>query len=334
MKKVLSFGELLLRLSPVLENQWIQTASMPVYIGGAELNVAQALAKWNIPVKYFTALPDHYLSKEITAYIAAKNIDISAIQFSGNRVGSYYLPQGVDLKNAGVIYDRDYSSFASLQPLTINWNIILKDITWLHFSAINPALNANTAAICKEALIEARERGITISIDLNYRSKLWQYGMNPVTIMPELVNYCNVVMGNLWAVESLLGIRSVIKESTGKTNQELISATGESMKSIHLTFPSVTTIAYTFRLNKSYFGVMQHGHDQVISKEIELKNTIDKVGSGDCFMAGLIFGLINNHPLQDIIDYAAFAAVEKLYEMGDATSRTEKDIRVIMNGFK
>ncbi|MFM9908130.1 MAG: PfkB family carbohydrate kinase [Chitinophagaceae bacterium] len=267
----------------------------------------------------------------MTAYIAAKNIDVSAIQFSGNRIGSYYLPQGVDLKNAGVIYDRDYSSFACLQPSTINWDIILQDITWLHFSAISPALNENTAAICKEALIEARKKGITISIDLNYRSKLWQYGMNPVSIMPELVTYCNVVMGNLWAVESLLGIRSVIKESTGKTNQELISATGESMKSIHLTFSSVSTIAYTFRLDKSYFAVMQHGRERVISKEIELRNTIDRVGSGDCFMAGLIFGLTNNHPLQDIIDYSAFAAVEKLYEKGDATTRTEKDIRAIMN---
>lgn len=330
MTTVTCFGELLLRMSPVLEQQWINTASMPVYIGGAELNVAQALAAWNIPVKYCTALPDHYLSREIVEYIAAKKIDISDIIYSGSRIGSYYLPAGADMKNAGVIYDRAHSSFASLQPGTINWEVILKDTGWFHFSAISPALSANAAAVCKEALEIASAKGITISVDLNYRSKLWQYGKEPVEIMPELVKYCTIVMGNLWSAESMLGIDSGIADSTGKTTKELMNAAGKSMKQIHLQYPSVTSIAYTFRLDKTYMGVLQHGRDRVISKEIRLGTIIDRVGSGDCFMAGLLFGLYKNNPLQDIIDFASTAATEKLYETGDATSKTEEEIRARM----
>jgi 2-dehydro-3-deoxygluconokinase len=330
MAKVLCFGELLLRMSPVLDREWIHNSSMPVFIGGAELNAAHALAKWNVPVRYFTALPDHYLSREILQELEAKKIDVSKVLFSGNRIGVYYLPQGVDLKNAGVIYDRANSSFAELLPQSINWDEILQDISWLHFSAICPALNANAAIICEEVLKAASAKKITISVDLNYRAKLWQYGKRPIDIMPHLVEYCNVVMGNLWAVETMLGIPSPVRESAGKSTEELVAAAGTSMGEIHKRYPRVTDIAYTFRLEKTYFGVMQHGHEQVISKSRALENIIDKVGSGDCFMAGLIFGLYNRNAPQDIIDFASTAAVSKLSEIGDATRRTEAEIRGLM----
>src|SRR4051812_14017331 len=122
MKKVVCFGELLLRFSPELNGEWVKQHSMPVYIGGAELNAATALATWGIPVGYCTALPDHYLSKEIISYIESKGIDSSPVKFQGNRIGSYYLPQGVDLKNTGVIYDRAYSSFWELKPGQLDWD--------------------------------------------------------------------------------------------------------------------------------------------------------------------------------------------------------------------
>jgi 2-dehydro-3-deoxygluconokinase len=173
MKKVFCFGELLLRYSPAFNRQWIEDASMPVFIGGAELNVATALAKWSIPTKYVTALPGHALSQEIIQELQHKNIDVSSVLFQGNRIGTYYLPQGADLKNAGVIYDRAGSSFGELQPGMIDWDTTLKDCDWFHFSAISPALNENVAAVCKEALEAASAMGLTISVDLNYRSKLW-----------------------------------------------------------------------------------------------------------------------------------------------------------------
>ncbi|HYK55470.1 MAG TPA: sugar kinase, partial [Flavisolibacter sp.] len=201
MKRIFCFGELLLRLSPQLEGKWIKEHSMPVFIGGAELNAATALARWDVPVAYGTALPDNYLSKEIIAAVQQKNIDTRKIIFNGNRIGTYYLPQGADLKNAGVIYDRAHSSFWDLQPGQMNWEEVFTDVDWFHFSAISPALNANVAAVCKEAVEAARKKGITISVDLNYRAKLWQWGKQPLEVMPELVQNCDVIMGNLWAAE-------------------------------------------------------------------------------------------------------------------------------------
>jgi len=324
---VLCFGELMIRLSPELGGKWIHDQSITAHIGGAELNVATALAKWNVPVKYCTALPDNYLSKEICEELEGKNIDTSAIKFSGNRIGIYYLPKGAELKSAGVIYDRAYSSFGELKPGMINWNDVLKDCRWFHFSAISPALNENVVAVCHEALEVATAKGIKISVDLNYRHKLWQYGKKPVDVMPGLVKYCNVIMGNLWAVESLLGIDSTIKESAGKSKEELTEATGKSMLQLHKHYPKAETFAYTFRLEKHYFAVVQHGPKMAVSKTYEIKNTIDKAGSGDCFMGGLIYGLTKDHSAEETINIAASAAVGKLSEKGDSTKQTIEQVK-------
>jgi 2-dehydro-3-deoxygluconokinase len=325
--KVFCFGELLLRMSPQANGGWIQSNSIPVYIGGAELNVAHALAAWQVPVKYGTALPPHSLSQEIMDHLHAKGIDISAIHLSGNRIGVYYLPQGADLKNAGVIYDRAGSSFANLLPGMINWEEALEDCSWFHFSAISPALNKTAVAVLKEGLEAALAKGLTISVDLNYRAKLWQYGKRPAEIMPELVQYCDMVMGNIWAAEQLLGIASPIKESKGHSTQELVAAAGQSMLAIHNQYSRVQSIAYTFRLEKTYFAILQHGPEQVLSKEFPLLDIVDKAGSGDCFMGGLIYGHYNQLPIQDTINFASAAAVGKMKEKGDCTQQTIQTVK-------
>lgn len=330
-KKVCSFGELLLRFSPDMNNDWLYNHKMPFYLGGAELNAASALANWHIPVKYITAAPDNYLSKQIAAYIHKRNVDSSDIIFSGNRIGIYYLPVGSELKHAGVIYDRAYSSFFELKPGMIDWNRILNDCSWFHFSAISPALNENVAAVCQEALQIATALGLTISVDLNYRAKLWQYGKQPPEIMQQLVKHCHVIMGNVWAVESLLGIASTIENSVGKTRQQLTDAAGASMLQLHKQYSGATTFAYTYRLDKTYIAVLQHDREIAVSKEYAIDEVADKVGSGDCFMAGLIYGLYHDHAPKTIIDYAAAAAVGKLLEAGDATAQTIEDVNKIIN---
>jgi 2-dehydro-3-deoxygluconokinase len=327
MKKVCCFGELLLRLSPALNRQWIAMSGMPVFIGGAELNVANALAIWNMPVKYVTALPGNYLADEIINELQSKKIDTASIIRSGDRIGTYYLPQGADLQNAGVIYDRAHSSFSHLKPGQVDWKEVLEDCDWFHFSAITPALHENLIILCKEALEAASAKGMTISVDLNYREKLWQYGKQPATVMPELVRYCTVVMGNLWATEALLGIASPIATGAGKTRAELLEAAGESMLQLHRQYPQATTLAYTYRMEQTYLGVLQHGREMVSSKEYALHDIVDKAGSGDCFMAGLIYGIKNHEQLQQIIDYAAAAATGKLLEKGDGTHQTIEQVK-------
>jgi 2-dehydro-3-deoxygluconokinase len=330
MKKVFCFGELLLRMSPILNKEWIHQANMNAYVGGAELNVANALAKWEIPVKYCTALPQNYLAEEITAYLAENNIDTSAIHISGNRIGVYYLPQGADLKHAGVIYDRAHSSFAELKPGMINWDEALDGCSWFHFSAISPGLNKDVVAVCKEALQAASSKGLTISVDLNYRSKLWKYGNDPVEVMAALVPYCDVIMGNLWSAERLLGIRSTITDSIGKTKETLVEAAVASMAAMQHQYPKAKNFAYTFRLEKEYFALLRKDDVTTVSGIYPIESVKDKVGTGDCFMAGLIGGLYQQRQAKAVIDFAAAAAVGKLYEIGDSTKQKIEDVKKIM----
>lgn len=322
MKKIFCFGELLLRISPEINRQWIHDSKTEIYLGGAELNVATALSNWNVPAKYYTALPDNYLSNEIIEELKQKNIDTSSILISGNRIGIYFLPQGADLKHSDVIYDRAHSSFSELKPGTINWKEVLKDCDWFHFSAISPALNENIALVCEEALLVASAMGLTISVDLNFRAKLWQYGKLPVEVMSKLLPYCDVVMGNIWSAEKLLEIPCDLKSSEGISNDELVAAGQKSMQQLLLLYPKISTTAYTFRLAETYFSFMQTGNTIAVSKEFSFQKIISKVGSGDCFMAGLIYGLSNHHAPQKIIDFASSAAVGKMCEKGDATNQT------------
>lgn len=328
MQKIFCFGEALLRFSPVLGGEWIKHNNMPFYIGGAELNVAAALARWQVPVAYGTALPDNYLSKEIIEQLKKQGIDTTAIKLCGNRMGSYYLPQGADLKNAGVIYDRAYSSFYELQPGQINWEEILQDKSWFHFSAISPALNANVAAVCKEALEAAQKLGLTISVDLNYRAKLWQWGKTPDAVMPGLVQYCHVVMGNLWAAEKMLGI--ALPADLQNNKEAYIAQSEETSKEIIKSFPTCNQVANTFRFDVQngidYYATLYRQKTFFVSPSHHTNYIVDKVGSGDCFMAGLIYGNFKKLPPQEIIDFASAAAFNKLFITGDATTATVEDI--------
>jgi 2-dehydro-3-deoxygluconokinase len=325
--KVFCFGEILLHYAPPLGTNYIDSHQMPFYLGGAELNVASALANWEMPVKYATAMPANFLAENIIGYLKKKNIDTSAIQFSGHRIGCFYLATGLDMKSAGVVYDRDNSSFASIQKGSIDWKVVLKDVHWFHFSAISASLTENATDVCTEALIAATELGIPISVDLNYRAKLWQYGKTPIEVMSHLVKYCSVLMGNLWAVEDMLGISSSISSSVGSSNEELVKAAHKSMTTLKEQFPLLNTMAYTFRLADNYFGVLNSENIFYNSSVYELKEVKNIVGTGDCFMAGLIYGIRHHHTPEEIINFAAAAAVGKLYELGDATEQSLEQIK-------
>ncbi len=330
MQKICCFGELLLRMSPALNGQWIHEAAMPVYIGGSELNVANALAAWQQSVKYVTALPKNSLSNEIFEELTKKKIDTSSICFTGDRIGIYFLPQGTELKHVSVIYDRAHSSFASLKRGMLDWENILNDVSWLHFSAISPAVNGDTANVCEEALIAASKKNIPISMDLNYRAKLWQYGKNPVEVMPALVEHCDVIMGNIWSANNLLGIHTDENIHNKKHKEAYLQHATETANSIMRQFKKCNIVANTFRFNLNdgvhYFAALNRKNEQYVSKEFYIKNVIDKVGTGDCFMAGLIYGLCNHFSFQKTVDFAAAAATGKMLEIGDATKQTAEDV--------
>lgn len=324
----------MLRLSPELDGKWLTQSVMPVYIGGAELNTATALAKWKVPVTYCTALPGNYLSKEICEELDKRNINTGRVIFSGSRIGTYYLPQGSDLKNAGVIYDRAWSSFSELKPGQIDWDTLLGDVSWFHFSAISPALNQNIAIICKEAVEVASKKKITISIDLNYRSKLWQYGKKPKEIMPALVEHCDVVMGNIWSADDLLGISVDAGIHNKKSKPVYLEHAKKTAENIMRNFSACKSVANTFRFDDgertSYYAALDINGNQFVSQEFSTNMVIDKVGSGDCFMAGLIYGSSNKLASQEIVDFASAAAFNKLFIKGDATTSTIEEIMALV----
>jgi 2-dehydro-3-deoxygluconokinase len=331
MTTVLCFGELLLRLSPQLNGAWIKQASMPVFIGGAELNVAQALANWQVPVSYCTALPDHYLSREVMDFVSGKGIGTGKIQLSGDRIGTYYLPQGADLKSAGVIYDRAYSSFWELRPGQIDWDTVLQDISWLHFSAISPALNQQVADVCLEAAKAASVRGITVSVDLNYRSKLWQYGKLPLDVMPALAGQCDVIMGNIWAANTMLGTWIDERIHDNSSRDRYLEHAGKTSAEIIERFPKCRVVANTFRFDTidggiNYYTSLYTKGEQFHSKAYSSDAVVDKAGSGDCYMAGLIYGLSQKLVPQETVEFATAAAFGKLHEKGDATSQTVEKV--------
>jgi 2-dehydro-3-deoxygluconokinase len=326
MNKVLCMGELLLRISPSSSKDAKQKQPMKLFVGGAEANVATALAGWNIPVRYCTVLPDNFMSQYVIQYLSQRQIDTSTILLSGNRIGLYYLETGADIKG-GVVYDREHSSFSELKPGMIDWDSVFDGVSWFHFTAISPALNQSIADVCLEALQVAFSKGLQISIDLNYRSKLWKYGKHPIEIMPQLVQYCTVVMGNIWSANSLLGIPIDEKIHDQGTKQAYVDHATKTSLAIMERFPNCKAVANTYRFDSNeeqilYFTTLQMGNQSFLSKEFTCKGVVDRSGSGDCFMAGLIYGFHEHHDNpQELLNYAAAAAFGKLQEQGDATEQ-------------
>lgn len=329
-----TFGELLIRYSPQLGGDWIHTQSMHTYIGGAELNVAHALARWGLPVQYLTAIPDNYLSKEILQHLQSSGIDSSSVLLQGNRIGAYYLPQGADLKHTGVIYDRAGSAFSELRPGMFNWPALLKNSSWFHFSAISPALNATSAAVCLEAVQQAKQFGLTVSVDLNYRSLLWKYGPQPESVMSQILPYCDVVMGNIWSSAALLGIPLNESLIEAGTKEAFVAGATHSAAQIQELFPNVQLVANTFRFTNdsgvNYFASLHSQAGTTVSANYTSESVIDKVGSGDCFMAALIRCMQLDKPASYMVNFASAAAIGKLQELGDHTKQTVESIEAKM----
>jgi 2-dehydro-3-deoxygluconokinase len=319
-------GELLLRISPSSTKDARQKQPMKLFVGGAEANVATALAGWNIPVRYCTVLPDNFMSQYVIQYLDARHIDTSAIMLAGNRIGLYYLETGADIKG-GVVYDRERSSFSELKPGMVDWETIFEGVSWFHFTAISPALNQSIADVCLEALQVASRKGLEISVDLNYRSKLWKYGKDPKEIMPQLVQYCTVIMGNIWSANSLLGIPVDDNIHAHQSKQAYLDHAAQSALAIMERFPHCKAVANTYRFDSNeeqikYYTTLQLGNQSYHSKEFTCKGVVDRSGSGDCFMAGLIYGFhVHQDDPQELLNYAAAAAFGKLQEQGDATEQ-------------
>lgn len=328
--KVVCFGELLLRICPDLEGEWLATNNVSVYVAGAEANVATDIGLWGLPTSYITVLPDNFLSMKLIDYFRSKHVDISRILLYGQRMGIFYLPKGKDIKNATIIYDRKNSSFSDLRPGMLDWDSILADAGWLHVSAITPALSDTVFRVCKEAFEVASKKNIIVSIDLNYRAKLWE-SRNPVEVISELLPYCDVVMGNIWSAEKMLGIPNHLSKNGQLEKRDYVKQAEITSRTIIELFPEVKVVANTFRFDDgeqgiNYYGTLYSNGRLYVSNEYRAAAIIDKVGSGDCFMAGLIYAFIKSFELDYIVDFAAAAAFTKLFVESDVTTKCAAEI--------
>jgi 2-dehydro-3-deoxygluconokinase len=328
---VLSLGEILLRMIPDADGEWLRKRELPFSLGGAELNVATNLALWNLKTKYFTAMPDNGLTEQILRFLETRGLDISSVFLGGDRLGLFYLTQGKDMKHDALIYDRALSSFSELKTGIIDWAKVLEGVSWLHISAISPGISQRAAYLCEEALIEASKMNITISMDMNYRAKLWQYGKAPEKILPRLLAHCHLVMGNIWALEKMAGLKSaprIPNSGHKKDYEEICLMYSERMVE---EFPNCRTVANTFRFEEGshirYFASLFEEDKMFYSQEYQSDNFEDKVGSGDCFMAGLIYGYYQNLDSPLVLDFATAAAFDKLFIKGDSTTSLPEDIQ-------
>jgi 2-dehydro-3-deoxygluconokinase len=321
-ENILVFGELLLRFSST-EDQFISKShTVSLFPGGSEANVSASLGQWGIPCTYVSCVPENALAANALQSLAELGVNTNKTVLQGSRMGLYFLLSANGLTSGEVVYDRKYSSFSTLLPGVINWEEVLEGHTWFHWTALTPALNENMAAVCKEALQAARKKGLKISVDLNYRSRLWDYGKQPIEVMPELVQYCDVIMGNIWAVNKMLDI-PVDENLNRQTTVDTYTAhANASAKAVFAAFPQCKHIAYTFRFmdnpkHNLFYGTYHSAEGNYRSAVLETNEVVDRIGSGDAFMAGLIYGLTSSTHGQEIIDKATSSGYKKLFVKGD-----------------
>lgn len=333
---ILSFGEILLRINPDSNGEWINTNTLQVYPGGAELNVATALAKWKVPVSYCTAMPDNFISRQLIQYIGSLQIDTSTILYHPGKIGLYYLQEANNKHSEDIIYDRQYSSFYNLQPGLIDWEKVLQGIRWFHFNTQSLSLNHHAAAVCEEALKACKKKSITVSIDLNYDTRHWQHSKNAYGVVQQLLPYCDIIMGNIWAVEAVLDIPIPANIHSISIKENYLQQAKNASEKIIKNFPECKVVAHPFLLKKNKMECFAtlFGNNNFYSSATYSSDTItDKSGCIDSFMAGLIYGVYNHLPFQQLINFATGAAFQKLFIKGEAINKRVDDIKSFIRDY-
>ncbi|MFD2563906.1 PfkB family carbohydrate kinase [Aquimarina rubra] len=321
-KRVVTLGEVLMRLTTASNERFEQSDSYAVHFGGAEANVAISLAKWNVSTANITAFPDHTIGKAAFNYLRKYGVNTDYIKFSDGRMGLYFLENGVMQRSSKIIYDRFDSAFSKLDPTAFNWDEILENADWFHWTGITPAISASASQICLDALTAAQKLGITVSGDINYRRNLWQYGKSPLEIMPDLISKSNVIVGGLTDFENCLDIRANSYE--------------EGCRKVQQKFPTAHTFSTTQRKiisasHNKLSAVLYKNESLHVSKSYDMENIVDRIGGGDAFMAGLIYGILHKGD-QGALEFAVASSVLKHGIPGDANLVSLEEVEQLLKG--
>jgi 2-dehydro-3-deoxygluconokinase len=322
MKKIVTIGEVMLRLSPPGNQRFFQTNQFDLEFGGSEANVAAALAYWGLDVSHLTAFPDHEIGWAAAGKLRKYGIDTRFIKYMEGRMGVYFLEHGAMQRSSQIIYDRAHSAFSQFTGEGLDWDSLLDNVSCVHWSGITPALSQACADLTHQLLLQANNRGILVCGDLNYRSNLWQYGKTPHEVMPKLMELSQVM------IAGTRDFNQCLKEDFGSFQ--------EAKRKVFDRFSNLEFLVKTDRVSHNSsangFSASLYTRKKAIeSKSYELTHMVDRVGSGDAFAAGLIYGLLYLKP-KEAIEFAVAAGVLKHSVPGDVLTCSLQEIQELVAG--
>ena len=326
MSQIITFGEVLMRISPLGNKKFIQSNAVEFYFGGTELNVGISLSNFGGHVKHISSISDDFIGDTAISYLNKFDLDTSSIIRSGRPLGVYFLEVGAVMRASSISYNRSHSSFSEIEPSLVNWEKALEKGKWFHWTGITPALHKGAKETLKEGLIAARKKGMIISADPTYRRGLWKYGENPKEVLSELISLSTIFIGGINEINELLGT------NYNYSNEDFITASKQLIE----TFPSIEKVFDKIRtsINSSWHKIrarMWNGKEFKETQDLDITHIVDRIGTGDAFAAGIIHGLMNFDD-EKAIEFATAACAIKHTYLGDVNYANEKDVMTILGG--
>jgi 2-dehydro-3-deoxygluconokinase len=333
-KPVVTFGEIMLRLNPPGFERFLQTPQFVATFGGGEANVAVAVASYGLPARYVTVLPSNPIADACIGELRRFGVDTSYISRGKGRMGIYYLENGANQRPSKVVYDREGSSIALAKPGDIDFKAAFDGAGWFHVTGITPAISQGAAGLAIDAARTARSMGLTVSCDLNFRKNLWKWGKTAQQVMPEIVEITDVCIANEEDCQMALGITCEADVHSGKLDQDAYRKLTDTVLG---KYPDMKAIAITLRESKSasHNGWSACLNDRVgfaLSRRYDITHIVDRVGGGDSFAGGLIYGMITIDQSQDVLEFAVAASCLKHSIPGDFNRFTKDEVLALVKG--
>ena len=334
MSRVVTFGEIMLRLKPVGFERFLQSPLFEATFGGGEANVAVSLANFGMNTAFMTVLPSNEIGDACLAEIRKFGVDTSCVVNGKGRMGIYFLEAGANQRPSKVVYDRAGSSISEAAPGDVNWDKVFDGATWFHITGITPAIGESAAALSLEAVKTARYKGMTVSCDLNYRKNLWKYGKSAPEVMKELAGYVDIAVANEEDCQKSLGISVDIDVVKGELDAEQYRKLAERVLS---GYPHMKAIAITLRESVSadhnlWSACLHDRNEFYLSRKYDISDIVDRVGGGDSFAAGLIYGLNRYDSRRDALEFAVAASCLKHSISGDFNRVSAEEVEKLMKG--
>jgi 2-dehydro-3-deoxygluconokinase len=329
MPKIVTFGEVLLRLSTPNFQKIEQATSFNATFGGTEMNVGASLVKFGFEAAHVTTFPNNMMGQKAKAFLRQLDVDTSHVVLEGERVGVFFLETGAVMRASQIVYDRADSSFANINPELFNWDTILAGADWFHWCGITPAISEGAAKACLDAVKTAKKLGITVSSDIYYRSNLWKYGKTPQDILPELASYSDIILASRKNIEEIFGLKTTVEK--GKFV--------EACKLLMENYPTVKKVIDTERIQVSashnqYSAKMWNGEELLETDFQDITHIVDRIGTGDAFLGGFIYGqVVLKDDFQSLQFGTAAAALKHTIE-GDQNLVTVPEVEAVMGGDK